>query len=85
MSSVWCRSESGARIFKRPRNRFQGMNFASLCSLAGRYDNPLPLRFLAPIDFKNSSSDPITLSETDLNLLRNISTPNAQLALKQEL
>jgi hypothetical protein len=33
-----------------PRNRFQGMNSASLCSLAGRYDNPLPLRFLAPID-----------------------------------
>jgi hypothetical protein len=25
------------------------MNSASLCSLAGRYDNPLPLRFLAPI------------------------------------
>jgi hypothetical protein len=33
-----------------PRNRFQGMNFASLCSLAGRYDNPIPPRFLAPID-----------------------------------
>jgi hypothetical protein len=33
-----------------PRNRFQGMNSASLCSLAGRYDNPLPPRFLAPID-----------------------------------
>ncbi len=32
-----------------PRNRFQGMNSASLCSLAGRYDNPLPLRFIAPI------------------------------------
>ncbi len=32
-----------------PRNRFQGMNSASLCSLAGRYDNPLPPRFLAPI------------------------------------
>ncbi len=32
-----------------PRNRFQGLNSASLCSLAGRYDNPLPLRFLAPI------------------------------------
>jgi hypothetical protein len=29
----------------------QGMNFASLCSLAGRYDNPIPPRFLAPIDF----------------------------------
>jgi hypothetical protein len=34
----------------RPRNRFQGMNSASLCSLVGRYDNPLPPRFLAPID-----------------------------------
>jgi hypothetical protein len=33
-----------------PRNRFQGMNSASLCSLAGRYDNPFPPRFLAPID-----------------------------------
>jgi hypothetical protein len=26
------------------------MNFASLCSLAGRYGNPIPTRFLAPID-----------------------------------
>jgi hypothetical protein len=26
------------------------MNSASLCSLAGRYDNPTPLRFLALID-----------------------------------
>jgi hypothetical protein len=33
-----------------PRNRFQGMNSASLCSLAGRYDNPIPTRFLASID-----------------------------------
>jgi hypothetical protein len=32
------------------------MNSASLCSLAGRYDNPLPLRFLAPIDSLNFSS-----------------------------
>jgi hypothetical protein len=32
-----------------PRNRFQGMNSASLCSLAGRYDNPIPTRFLAPV------------------------------------
>ncbi len=33
------------------------MNSAGLCSLAGRYDNPIPTRFLAPIDcFKNSSS-----------------------------
>jgi hypothetical protein len=34
-----------------PRNRFQGMDSASLCSLAGRYDNPIPPWFLAPIDF----------------------------------
>ncbi len=26
------------------------MNSASLCSLAGQYDNPIPPRFLAPID-----------------------------------
>ncbi len=36
--------------FVEPRNRFQGMNSASLCSLAGRYDNPIPTRFPAPID-----------------------------------
>jgi hypothetical protein len=34
-----------------PRNRFQGMNSASLCSLANRYNNPIPTRCLAPIDF----------------------------------
>jgi hypothetical protein len=33
-----------------PRNRFQGMNSASLCSLPGRYDNPIPALFLAPTD-----------------------------------
>jgi hypothetical protein len=32
------------------RNRFQGINSASLCSLAGRYDNPIPPWFLAPVD-----------------------------------
>ncbi len=36
--------------FMEPRNRFQGMNSASLWSLAGRYDNPIPPRFLALID-----------------------------------
>ncbi len=34
-----------------PRNRCQSINSASLCSLAGRYDNPIPTRCLAPIDF----------------------------------
>jgi hypothetical protein len=33
------------------RNRCQGINSASLCSLAGRYDNPIPTQCLAPIDF----------------------------------
>ncbi len=37
-------------VYMEPRNRFQGMNSASLCSLAGRYDNPIPPRFLVPID-----------------------------------
>jgi hypothetical protein len=27
------------------------MNSASLCSLAGRYENPIPPQCLAPIDF----------------------------------
>ncbi len=31
-------------------NQFQGIYSASLCSLAGRYANPIPTRFLAPID-----------------------------------
>jgi hypothetical protein len=38
-------------MFMVPRNWFQGMNSASPCSLAGRYDNPIPSRYLAPIDF----------------------------------
>jgi hypothetical protein len=36
-----------ARIFKRLRS--PGIDSASLCSLAGRYDNPIPSRFLAPM------------------------------------
>ncbi len=39
------------KTFMEPRNRCQGINSASLCSLAGRYDNPIPTRCLAPIDF----------------------------------
>jgi hypothetical protein len=37
------------KTFKEPRNRFQGIDSAKLCSLMGRYDNPIPTRFLAPI------------------------------------
>jgi hypothetical protein len=34
--------------FKEPRNRYQGTYSPRLCSLAGRYENPIPNRFLAP-------------------------------------
>jgi hypothetical protein len=43
-------SEPAFLTFMEPRNRFQGMDSASLCSLAGQYDNPIPTRFLAPIE-----------------------------------
>ncbi len=51
-----------ARIFILPKNqnRCQGINYASLCGLAGRYDNPIPTRLLAPPPprmFKNSSTE----------------------------
>ncbi len=36
--------------FKEPKNWSQGTNSARLCSLVGRYDSPIPTRFLAPID-----------------------------------
>ncbi len=40
-----------ARItFMEPKNRFQGINSASIYSLAGRYDNPIPNLFLALVD-----------------------------------
>jgi hypothetical protein len=36
--------------FKKPKNRFQGIDSACQYSLAGQYGNPIPTRFLAPID-----------------------------------
>jgi hypothetical protein len=56
--------------FMEPRNRFQGMNSASLCSLAGRFDNPIPPRFLAPIDSLKipAQSELAVLKTTDLFL-----------------
>ncbi len=35
---------------KKAQNWFQGIKSASLCSLTGRYDNPIPTRFPAPIE-----------------------------------
>ncbi len=36
------------QTFKEPRNRSKGIDSATLCSLVGRYDNPIPTRFLVP-------------------------------------
>ncbi len=47
--------------FMEPGNRFQGKNYASLCSLPGRYDNPIPPRFLAPIDCLKTPALVITM------------------------
>ncbi len=46
---------------KEPKNRYQETDSARLHSLAGRYDNPIPTRFLAPLRlFKNSSTKDIS-------------------------
>ncbi len=34
------------KIFKELKNQFQGIDSASICSQMGRYDNPIPTRFL---------------------------------------
>jgi hypothetical protein len=49
--------------------RIPGIDSASPCSLAGRYNNPIPTRFLAPID---CSKIPTQTSKTggDFNLLK---------------
>ncbi len=54
------------------RNRFQGMNSASLCSLAGRYDTPIPPRFLAPVNcLKIPAQATYRLAESIPGLLKN--------------
>jgi hypothetical protein len=52
--------EDGARIFKlfRSPRIDQGINSARMCSLAGRYDNPVPYSVPSPHRlFTNSSTD----------------------------
>ncbi len=59
-------------------NRFQGINSASLCSLAGRYDNPIPTRFLAPIDcLKIPALFPLPHPHTQLHTHPRITLPPA--------
>ncbi len=43
-------SDTEELFLKEPRNQFQGIETANLCSLAGQYDNPIPTRFLAAVD-----------------------------------
>ncbi len=53
---VVCTSETVFLNFKEPRNRFQGIDADSLCSMAGRYDNPIQTRLLVPIDCSKISA-----------------------------
>ncbi len=50
LNAMTLRPETVFLNFEEPRNRFQGIDSPSQCSLAGRYDNPLPTRFLSPVD-----------------------------------
>ncbi len=66
--ALHCVQSPNYKIFKEPRNRFQGINSASICSLAGRYDNPIPTRFLA---FINCLKIPSLYCSQVLFILRN--------------
>jgi hypothetical protein len=49
-------------------NRFRGIDFASLCSRTGRYGNPIPTWFLAPIDCSKIPAQVLTLEIPFLEL-----------------
>jgi hypothetical protein len=78
-------SESGSKsekdnfkLLMSARNRFQGIDSASLCSLAGHYDNHIPTRFLAPkvvLKFQHGSlflyfvlSTPLTIKQMESSI-----------------
>ncbi len=54
--------------FMEPRNRFQGVNSASLCGLAGRYDNPIPTRLQPPIECLKIPAHGVASTEWQLPL-----------------
>ncbi len=64
VSLIKCRECLGIfKLLRRP-----GIDSDSLCRLAGRYDNPIPTRFLAPIDCSKipaqiPNPDPLTYSK----------------------
>ncbi len=45
-------AQSNGKVFqeRHTKNQFKWINSISMCSLACRYDNPIPIRFLAPVD-----------------------------------
>jgi hypothetical protein len=66
------------QTFKEPRNRLQGIDSKSLCSLAGRYDNHIPTRFPAPIDYskipaQGSRKEAWTISQWAMLRVENLS------------
>jgi hypothetical protein len=52
------------QTFKEPRNHFRGVDSSSLCSQAGRYDNPAPIRFLVPIDCSKIPAQDVQYTRT---------------------
>jgi hypothetical protein len=51
-------------------NRFQGIDSASLCCLAGRYDNPIPRAGHSLIFSRFAIRSPLTFSSGSLTLMR---------------
>ncbi len=58
--------EIGAEAALFPDKEYISGIFVAVCSLVGRYNNPIPTRFLAPIDSKEN----IYLQIISLCLLR---------------
>ncbi len=58
-------AEPEFQTFKEPRSRFQGIDPAGLCSLAGRFDNPIPTRFLALHSLFSKDSKTLAKSDPD--------------------
>jgi hypothetical protein len=54
--------QARAQIYKRLSS--PGIDSARLCSLAGRYDNPIPTRFPAPIDCSKIPAQALTITRT---------------------
>jgi hypothetical protein len=63
------------KLLKEPKNRFLETNSARLFSLAGRYDNSIPSRFLAHIDCLKNFSTGNRMRNKKGHFCRKISRP----------